>query len=194
MKTSLHRNYIRNCIINLWYLKEITNIFSHLLYFLPDLIYLIIGIYWSFRSEPMLLTLTTQNDIIFHGIKYKWEDILKKLYEVYPKLRSTLKILKGTGNTQLDNYMSSQKYLRKYREGTTIWIPFWLIIPGPLWDKVLIDEDTELVDGVQILDSKWENNKLITNKDSEISTLESFIEWISNRLNNSDFLRVQNDV
>jgi hypothetical protein len=165
--TSTYRVHTNRCM---------TIILSMRYIFPLELIQIIIKLYWSLWSTPVLVLLTS--DICLHcrsmidiwypfplGRLPRGESILCKLTETYPDLRFVdLRYHKqgsdphetrllSCSSEGIEHLESCPSYMRYYVR----WFPIMLLIPGPLWDHAIRypKSNIELIDGVQVFNGTW---------------------------------------
>lgn len=76
--------------------------------------------------------------------------------------------------------------------------PRILLIPGSLWDSAMAKlgpkNDVKLINGVQVMNAKWENNILKQHVKYNIMNPEDYSEWLIECQNDENFRRVQSDL
>ena len=76
--------------------------------------------------------------------------------------------------------------------------PTILLIPGNLWDAAMAKlgpkNDVKLINGVQIMNAKWENNILRRHNKYNIMNPEDYSEWLIECQNEEAFRKVQSDL
>jgi hypothetical protein len=188
---SIYRTHADTCLSIIMCLKP------HLL--IPELIQIIIKMYWNLYSTPVCILYTPNNT----NLRTRWyasplgnavqgHGILDRLRETSPGLRFYDIINENTETPQIVD-RDGQIYckgIRPYHH----WSPMIILVPGPLWDRVMLDPDanTKLVDGVQIFNGGWEGNILWYFRKYDLQNDDSFVQWLKVSLSNNDFLAVQN--
>ena len=73
-----------------------------------------------------------------------------------------------------------------------------LLIPGRLWDNAMSKlgpkNDVQLIEGVQIMNGKWDNNELKYIQEYDIRKPASFGQWLKVSLENEEFKKVQQGI
>jgi hypothetical protein len=185
---ALHQVYSTKCQQIGLYFKE----------FLPaDIAYLIAGICWSLRSEPVLLFLTCNKYRIVNQVFDAWKRIKEDIPKTYPELRVRQMKL---GHIHLSTYMSSIC-------DDCDRVPLVLLIPGTIWDQLVIQYS--ISDNVRTmpcdeLDIKYKpsgiehfNGTIWPNGDVTWPLSYScidFIKYTHSYVNTSSFIEAQNEV
>jgi len=117
------------------------------------------------------------------------DSIVTALKKVYPRLR--FYILSVKDNTGIFDENSTPKDLIRYGK----WYPMVLLIPGRLWDNAMSKlgpkNDVQLIDGVQIMNGKLENNNLVHMYQYNNKSPAQFAAWLKASLENEEFKKVQ---
>jgi hypothetical protein len=153
---------------------------------LPELIQIIVRLYWSLYSEPVLILYVSSTHIRSvraDGYWDCWLSSLDKIFEIYPNLRFH-EIESDTYNNLI---FPKGKYVH------TPYFPLVLLVPGPLWDDVVSNPSAhvKLVNGVQhfnICLSKG-NRYYVPKYEHNIN---GHVAWFTDSLNNPDFIAAQN--
>src|SRR3989338_5121023 len=74
---------------------------------------------------------------------------------------------------------------------TKIW-PNFMLLPGPVFDALMLNPKISIRDGLQIMNFTWEGNTLNFKWEYDIYELDDYSKWISAALNDPDFKRVHN--
>ena len=101
--------------------------------------------------------------------------LLSQLSALYPLRFHSVTI----GSEYYDIFLGrkgSPKGLSRY----TAWSPMLLLIPGKLWTTAVqhLDDKIDLIDGVQIMNGKWENNVLTYATKYDIKQSKDIIQWV----------------
>ena len=199
MHKLLHQNYYQS-IYNLFILNQTILI--------SDIIYLILNLFFSAKSEPILIGLAIEQTVKFNCTDHDTQYILNKVYEIYPNIRTIIKIL---NNDEFINYIRTSKLLAIHSSNK--WMPFWCLIPGQLWDNNQGDNlihygyhdiDNEIkyineingfseskdLDSIKVTRTKIVNGKPVLNNNG--LSFDDFIQWVSASLTDEQFLSMQN--
>lgn len=162
-----------------------------------DVVRFIVNICWN--SNPVAVLLTCDDNIMPHDLYDRWEMMKINSHKSHPQLRfRTMKwsSIKPCG------LATSDRYRNTYRE-----IPVALLIPGPVWDAMIIqyeiiDSSDELVickfefPGIEFMPSGVQELKgLLCGNTIDCAILSCDYElWLDKCINNETFLRIQNGV
>ena len=117
------------------------------------------------------------------------ESVTSVLKKINPKLRFFTVTAKD--NTGKFDENTAPKDLIRFSK----WFPMILLIPGPLWNNAMSKlgpkNDIKLIDGVQILNGKWDGEVKYVQK-YDITKPNDFGDWLRDGLGNDDFKKVQN--
>lgn len=118
------------------------------------------------------------------------ESVTAALKKVYPKLRLVTATAKDNSGKFDENTIP--KDLIRFGK----WFPMIILIPGPLWNNAMSKlgpkNDVQLVDGVQIMNGKWNGTSIEYVQKHDIRKPEEFAKWLKEALENENFKRVQN--
>lgn len=154
----------------------------------------------SFNSNPEPTLVLYKSKICRHctALTNIWDtapnkdedSVVTALKKVYPKLR--FYILTANDNTGKFDENTAPKDLIRYGK----WYPMILLIPGRLWDNAMSKlgpkNDIELVEGVQIMNGKWDKTVLTYSQEYDIRKPANFGIWLKSCLENEDFKKIQN--
>lgn len=116
--------------------------------------------------------------------------ITTELKKVYPKLR--FMVVTAKDNTGRFDENTIPKDLIRYG----LWFPMILLIPGRLWDEAMSKlgpkNDVKLIEGVQIMNGIYADNKPQYVQKYNMKKPEEFGKWLKHVLENEEFKRVQN--
>lgn len=150
-------------------------------------------------SEPVLVLYKSNTCPYCNTLFNMWEtppkdesdSIVSALKKVYPKLRFF--VLTAKDNTGKFDENTAPKDLLRYGK----WFPTILLIPGKLWDTAMSKlgpkNDINLIDGVQVMNSHWVNEKLDYKQKYDVKKPSEFARWLKDSLENEDFKKVQNN-
>lgn len=117
------------------------------------------------------------------------DSVTTALKKVYPKLRFF--VVTSKDNTGIFDENTVPKDLIRY----SMWFPMILLIPGKLWDEAMSKlgpkNEVKLVDGVQIMNGRFEGDSVKYIQEHDIRKPVQFGKWLEKALNNEDFKRVQ---
>jgi hypothetical protein len=204
---STYRAHANECIAIMLSLKH-----SQEYIFPPELIQMIMKLYWSLWSTPVLVLFTA--DFYCHcknlseiwypqplGRLPKGESILCKLTEMYPGLRFV-----NAPHNKAIRLEHPDIYPLRINHYVN-WYPMIQLIPGPLWDHAILYPKLgiTLVDGVQVFDGIWEDHVslddaepnthrtfLLSHPKYDATKVDDYVQWFTESLNNPKFIAAQN--
>jgi hypothetical protein len=186
--------------------------------FPSELIQMIMKLYWSLWSAPVLVLFTLDksyyckdlDDIWYpspRGRLPKGESILCKLTEMYPGLRF-VNISYGT-NLKIEHPELYPLRMKRY----TNWLSKIILIPGPLWDHAMLypESSIEIIDGIQVFNTILKDNSfyaihgmghdiedrippkiLMYHPKYDSTKVDDYVQWFTDSLNDPEFIAVQN--
>lgn len=120
------------------------------------------------------------------------DSIVTALKKVHPNIRTF--IVTATDNSGVFNENEFPKDLIRYSR----WFPMILLIPGPIWNEAMSklgpNNNVQLLDGVQVMNAKWNNNTFDHSPQYDIHKSSEFARWLKEALNNENFKKVQNAI
>jgi hypothetical protein len=153
-----------------------------------------------FNSEPTVVLYKSLTCGYCDDLSKIWDippsgsniSIMDALKRVNPKIRFSVVTAKDQDG-RFDEKLYPSDLIRYGGRFPTI-----LLIPGSLWDaamsKLGSKNDVKLIDGVQIMNGKWENNILRRFAKYNIMNPEDYSEWLIECQNDENFRRVQSDL
>lgn len=185
MQELLHSHYILKGIKLLLYLKEITHI-------VPDVVYLIMNKYWSFRLEPVFVIYVPEDDINF--MTCGWDNVIAKFKGVYHDLCCYNQYSLGDLIFQVirNKIFTSTTPLWAYNFST---YPCGLLISGPLWENRYHSVRDDDYNGIQVLNGFVYGNIVYTDRMNKLYSYTDYVqEWLTRALNDDKFLAIQNRI
>jgi hypothetical protein len=190
---SVYRIYTNKCIS---IILSLNNIFP------LELIQVIIRSYWNLHSQPVLLSLDVWcliNPVT--DSRLKGYSALSKILEINPDLRY-YPIYDSNSHELIDmehiwSLVESNEPIPKAINSWISWISIIYLVPGPLWDYVMLYPDSETVN----IDSIRGCNEVHEVHEGEIMPVlgkykiidpDDILRWFNDSLNHPDFLAVQN--
>lgn len=117
------------------------------------------------------------------------ESVTTALKKAYPKLRFFTVTAKDNSGKFDEN--TTPKDLIRFGK----WYPMILLIPGPLWNNAMSKlgpkNDVQLIDGVQIMNGKWNGETIDYVQKYDIRKPTDFTKWLQESLENEAFKRAQ---
>lgn len=106
-------------------------------------------------------------------------EIFKNVKKEFPDVEIQLIEMKSMDRKDFDT--------KKYPQGLMkylVWFPMILLIPTSTWEK-----NGDMEKGVQIMSGKWDNNKIVPDKDNMYNFMDSeqFNKWINFAIDNKHF-------
>ena len=163
---SLYRSYEENSIIVMLCLK------THNI--LPEIIHIIISLYYNTRSTPVIMLFMSSICIHSYNLYAKWDFIFDKMLTICPGLRFH----------KIIDYINNIPILQRYIG----WTPNIILSPGPSYDVLKFNDHR----GMQVFNGRFDGDRIDYYKQYDILNPNSYIEWFINSLNNKDFLEIQN--
>lgn len=118
--------------------------------------------------------------------------VMDALKRINPKIRFSVVTAKDQDG-KFDEKLYPSDLIRYSGRFPTI-----LLIPGSLWDAAMSKlgpkNDVKLINGVQIMNAKWENNFLKRFVKYNIMNPEDYSDWLMECQSDESFRKVQNDL
>lgn len=118
--------------------------------------------------------------------------VMDALKQINPKIRFSVVTAKDQDG-KFDEKLYPSDLIRYSGRFPTI-----LLIPGSLWDNAVSKlgpkNDIKLINGVQIMNAKWENNVLKRFVKYNIMNPEDYSNWLMECQNDENFRKAQNDL
>lgn len=165
--------------------------------FPPELIQIIIRLYWNLHSEPVLLLYSSIagpiRNLLIRNFSLMGGNILAKILETKSNLRFCHMEARLGGKYSLveSNFKCTSTLLSIMRNmiNTVGYVELYLI-PGTLWNYAALypDSEVENINGIQICGQLVNDNRSWY----ELKAPDKILNWVKDTLNDPDFLAVQN--
>lgn len=153
-----------------------------------------------FNSEPTVVLYKSETCGHCDDIAKIWDSppdtggvgIMDALKRINPKIRFSVVTSKDLSG-KFDEKLYPSDLIRYSGD-----FPKILLVPGNLWDSAMAKlgpkNDVKLINGVQIMNAKWENNILRKNLKYNIMNPDDYSDWLIECQSDPNFRREQNDL